>query len=160
MSFSHSYSLSYSSRRHNGSLVGLWALEVNHSLCPHIALGFYAASGGRNLGSFWFPGPLLEPSTLLSLAAGSVAGPESSTLWPWALPGILGLVGSLGRPSYVLQCYTSAFITGVLGVVLDYFCSLTCATSTTTNLFPLHPSYLISLIGLHFGAELHTYMDA
>ena len=79
---------------------------------------------------------------------------------PWALPGILGLVGSLGRPSYVLQCYTSAFITGVLGVVLDYFCSLTCATSTTTNLLPLHPSYLISLIVLHFGAELHAYMDA
>ena len=24
----------------NGPMVGLWALEVNHSLCPDIALGF------------------------------------------------------------------------------------------------------------------------
>ena len=52
LSVSPSLSLSFSSLRHNGSLVDLWALEVDCYLCPHIALGFLAASGGRILGTF------------------------------------------------------------------------------------------------------------
>ena len=49
---------------------------------------------------------------LLSSAAGSVAGPESCTLWPWALPGISGSGRGLGGPLHAKQCYKSTFITG------------------------------------------------
>ena len=101
LSVSPSLSLSFPSLRHNGSLVDLWALEVDCYLCPHIALGFLAASGGRILGTFWDPGPLLRLTPCLSLSAGLADGPVR---YPVALCTSRNCVsgGSLGGPSHAV----------------------------------------------------------
>ena len=114
LSVSPSLSLSFPSLRHNGSLVDLWALEVDCYLCPHIALGFLATSGGQILGTFWDPGPLLRLIPCLSSSAGSAEGPVRFTLWPCALPGIVGLEG-VWVDLHMQWCYTSTFNTWGMG---------------------------------------------